>query len=202
MPATNPKVDAYIAAQADFARPILTRLRQMVHESCPDARETIKWGVPHFEHKGLLCGMAAFKAHATFGFWKHALVVGDNPRAREAMGSFGRITSVEQLPAKKKFAAWMKKAIKLNEEGVKSPREKAVPKPPIPVPASFRAALATNARASAAFEALPPGCRREYLEWIVEARREETRARRIAATVAQLAEGKRLHEKYQRGKKP
>jgi uncharacterized protein YdeI (YjbR/CyaY-like superfamily) len=118
------------------------------------------------------------------------------------MGSFGRITSVEQLPAKKEFAAWMKKAIKLNEEGVKSPREKATPKKPTPMPAAFKAALAKNNLASAAFDALPPSCKREYLEWIVEAKRDQTRDKRIAKTLAQLAEGKRLHWKYQASKRP
>ncbi len=196
--ARNPKVDAYIAKQADFARPILNRFRELVHETCPAVEEAIKWGMPSFEYKGLLCGMAAFKAHATFGFWKHDLVVGADPKSREAMGSFGRLTSLDQLPSKRRFAAWMKVAMRLNDEGVKTPREKSTTKKAIPMHASFKSALAKSKKAKATFEAFPPSCQREYLEWIDEAKREETRDKRIATAIEWLSEGKRRHWKYEK----
>lgn len=196
MPTTNPKVDAYIAKQADFAKPILIRLRQLVHETCPDVTETIKWGMPSFEYQGLLCGIAAFKAHATFGFWKHDLVIGKDAKSREAMGSFGRLTSVDQLPSKKQFAIWMKIAMKLNEEGIKAPREKTTSKKPIPMHPQFKAALGKNKKAKATFDGFAPSCQREYLEWISEAKRDETREKRIATAIEWMAEGKKRHWKY------
>lgn len=194
----SPKVDAYIARQADFARPILTRLRDLVHETCPAVDETIKWGMPSFEYHGILCGMAAFKAHATFGFWKHNLVIGADEKSRQAMGSFGRLTSVKQLPAKRQFASWMKRAMKLNEDGVKTPREKSTARKPVAAPAAFKAALAASPKARATFNAFPPSCKREYLEWITEAKRDETRDRRIKTAVEWLAQGKRRNWKYER----
>lgn len=197
MPTLNPKVDAYIEKQADFAKPILVHLRKVVHETCPNVTETIKWGMPSFEYQGLLCGMAAFKAHATFGFWKHDLVIGADAKSREAMGSFGRITSVDQLPSKKQFAAWMKIAMKLNEDGVKTPREKKAPKKPIPLHPKFKVALAKSKKAKETFDNFAPSCQREYLEWISEAKRDETRDKRIATAVEWLAEGKKRNWKYE-----
>lgn len=193
----NERVDAYIARQAEFARPILERCRDLVHETCPAAIETIKWGAPAFEHHGLLCSMAAFKRHAAFGFWKHDLVIGSDAPSRQAMGSFGRLTSVDQLPSKRAFSAWMKKAMKLNEDGVAAPREKSSKKKPVRVPAELTAALSRNAKAAAMFEAFPPGCRREYSEWIAEAKKDETRARRVATTIQWLSEGKKRNWKYE-----
>jgi hypothetical protein len=126
----DPRIDAYIEKSAAFARPILVRMRALVHEGCPDVRETLKWRNPSFEYEGLLAGMAAFKQHCAFGFWKHELVVGDDEKAGEAMGSFGRITKVSELPPKAKFLRYVEKAMRLNEQGVKAVRAKTVPKGP------------------------------------------------------------------------
>jgi hypothetical protein len=147
----DPRVDAYIAKSAEFARPILAHLREVVHEACPDVQETVKWSSPSFEYRGLLCGFAAFKAHCTFGFWKHALVVGDDGKAREAMGSFGRITSLADLPGRAALRRYVRKAMRLNEEGVKAPREKTRPRKPIPMHPDLKRALAGNRRAGATF---------------------------------------------------
>jgi uncharacterized protein YdeI (YjbR/CyaY-like superfamily) len=190
------RVDAYIGKSAEFARPILARLREDVHASCPGVVETIKWGMPAFDYEGLLCGLAAFKRHCTFGFWKHALVVGDDPKAEEAMGSFGRITSVADLPPRSVFRRYVRKAMRLNEQGVKLPREKARRKRPIPMHPAMKQALAANRKAATTFDAFPPSHRREYLEWIAEAKQEATRARRIAQAVEWLAEGKPRNWKY------
>ncbi len=130
----DPRVDAYVESAADFAKPILEHLRAVVHAACPDAVETIKWGHPQFEYKGPFCGMAAFKAHAAFGFWKHALVVPeDDGRSKEAMGGFGRLTTVKDLPPKSKLVAYVKKAMELNDKGIKVVRSKTGPKKPVPV---------------------------------------------------------------------
>src|SRR5688572_19712282 len=140
------RIDAYIAKSAEFARPILTYLRQTVHDACPHCEETLKWSMPTFMYHGMLCGFAAFKQHATFGFWKHELVLGE--RTGDAMGSFGRLTSVKDLPPKKQLVAVIKRAMKLNEEGVKVERMKAAgPKRPIAMPADLKAALGKHAKA-------------------------------------------------------
>jgi hypothetical protein len=192
------RVDAYIAKAAPFARPILEHVRAVVHEACPDAEETIKWGMPTFTcGDGILCGMAAFKAHASFGFWKHALVVGEG-EAQAGMGSFGKLETVHDLPPKKQLIAYVKKAAVLNAQGVKAApaRKSAAPKPaPEPTP-EFAAALRKHKAAAAAFKAFSPGQQREYVEWIAEAKREDTRDRRIAQAVEWLAEGKQRNWKY------
>lgn len=198
MTSPDPRVDAYIAHSADFARPILAHVRALVHEACPEAEETIKWGMPTFLYAGaILCGMAAFKQHASFGFWKHALVVGDDSPA-EGMGSFGKLVSVTDLPPKRQLLAYVKKAAQLNEQGVKASRTRkmATPKPLPDMHADFAAALMANPVAKAAFDAFAPSHRREYLEWILDAKREETRARRIAQAVEWLADGKPRNWKY------
>lgn len=195
--AQDPRIDAYIERAAPFAQPILRHVRAAVHEACPHVEETIKWGMPTFVHAGgILCGMAAFKQHASFGYWKHALVVGEG-EPRDGMGSYGKMTSVDDLPAKKTLLAHIRKAMKLNEDGVKSPARKAAPKPPPETPADLAAALGKNKPAQAAFDAFPPGCKREYIDWIVEAKREETRAKRLAQAVEWIAEGKRRNWKYE-----
>lgn len=190
------RIDEYIARQNDFARPILCYLRDVVHEGCPECEETLKWGMPSFAYHGILCGMAAFKAHATFGFWKHTLVVGKSSEAARAMGSFGRLTRIEDLPPKRELLALIRKAARLNEEGVKAPAKAPRPKAPITMPSAFRTALAKHRKAKANYDAFPPSHKREYLQWITEAKREETRDRRIAEAVEWIAAGKPRNWKY------
>jgi len=195
---TDPRIDAYIAKQADFARPILEHVRAVVHEACPDVEETMKWSMPTFVYGGgILCGMAAFKQHASFGYWKHALVVGEG-EPRDGMGSYGKLTSVKELPPKKTLIAHIKRAMQLNLDNVKAPAQrKAAPKPPPEAPADLVAALKKNATARKVFEGFPPSAQRDYVEWIVEAKREETRAKRLAQAVEWMAEGKRRNWKYE-----
>ncbi|MGN6513727.1 MAG: YdeI/OmpD-associated family protein [Lysobacteraceae bacterium] len=196
MPDRDPRIDAYIANAADFARPILERARAIVHEACPQVQETIKWGMPSFIHAGrILCGMAAFRRHAVFGFWEHARVVGEG--GRTGMGSFGKMTSVRDLPPKRELVALVRKAMALNEQPA-PPRKRAAPRPPAAVPADLARALQAHPAARAAFDAFPPGHRREYIAWIEDARREDTRARRLAQAIEWLAEGKPRNWKYQR----
>ncbi|HEX6533623.1 MAG TPA: YdeI/OmpD-associated family protein [Gemmatimonadaceae bacterium] len=200
MGARDPRVDAYIAKSADFARPVLEHLREIVHDACPDVEETIKWSFPHFTYRGMLCSMASFKQHCAFAFWKGSLVLGDGVPSDEAMGQFGRITSVSDLPPKRVLAGCVKKAMRLNEEGVKAParaKPKAKKTAP-PVPSDLAAALRANRKAAATFDAFSPSHRREYVEWITEAKGEATRARRLAAAVEWMAEGKSRNWKYER----
>lgn len=193
----DPRVDAYIAKQAEFARPILTHLREVVHAACPEVQEDMKWSTPFFTYHGNLCQMAAFKEHCAFGFWKGALVVGRGSGEDDrAAGQFGRITSLKDLPAKKELTAFIKKAMQLNEEGVSVPKEKKS-RPPLPVPPELTAALAKNRKARDVFEAFSPSHKRDYCEWIGDAKREETRAARVAQAVEWIAEGKPRHWKYQ-----
>jgi uncharacterized protein YdeI (YjbR/CyaY-like superfamily) len=194
MGARDPRIDAYIAKSADFAKPILNHLRELVHAACPDAQETVKWQSPSFEYKGLLCGMAAFKEHCTFGFWKHELLLGD--RNGEAMGSFGRITSLKDLPSDRTLNRLIKRAAKLNADGVKTPRTAAAPRPPLVVPTFLTTALKKNAAARQSFGAFSPSHQREYVEWLTEAKTDATRDKRLATALAWMAEGKRRNWKY------
>jgi uncharacterized protein YdeI (YjbR/CyaY-like superfamily) len=196
--ATDPRIDSYIARQADFARPILDHLRSAVHAACPEAEETVKWSMPHFLYKGqMLAGMAAFKAHATFGFWRAKEVLGETGAEREAMGQFGRLASVADLPADAVLHALIRKAMALTDSGARPARPKAAPKPEPETPPELDAALSANPAARAAFDGFPPSGRREYVEWVVEAKRAETRDKRIAQAVEWMAEGKRRNWKYE-----
>ena len=198
MPARDKRIDAYITRAAPFAQPILTHLRAVIHAACPDVEETLKWGMPTFMYHGILCGMAAFKQHATFGFWKHKMIVEQRDLKREpAMGHFGRLTDVTELPSKRALTGYIKQAMRLNLERVKAPpKPKAKPRPALAVPGDLRTALARNAKAKATFEKFSPSHRREYIEWVTEAKRPETRARRLATTLGWLSEGKSRNWKY------
>lgn len=195
----DPRIDAYIEHAAPFARPILAHVRALVHKACPQVEETIKWGMPTFVHAGgILCGMAAFKAHCAFHFWKGSLIVDlKHGTADEAMGQFGRVTRIADLPSKSVLKGYVKKAVQLNEAGVKPARPKRAPRPPAAVPDDLAAALRRNQAARKTFEGFSPSQQREYVEWITEARREETRKSRLATTLEWLAEGKQRNWKYQ-----
>ncbi len=193
----DPRIDDYIARQADFARPILDHLRGAIHAACPEAEETLKWGMPAFMYKGeILASMAAFKQHATFGFWRGSEVLGDGQAKLDAMGQFGRLRSVADLPDPETLRDLIGRAMELTEAGVKPVRNKTV-KAELVVPEDLQAALQQNKAAAATFAAFPPSCRREYAEWVSEAKRPETRAKRIAQAVEWMAEGKRRHWKYE-----
>lgn len=201
---TDPRIDAYIQGSADFARPILEHLRQLVHKACPGVVETIKWSRPFFEYQGgILCNISAFKQHCTVGFWNASLLKDPagvlHLKDKNAMGHFDRITSLKDLPGDKVLIALIKEAATLNEQGVKKPAPvKKAPKAPLPVPAALASALKKNKKAGEAFAAFPPSHQREYIEWVTEAKTEETRKRRIATTLEWLAEGKSRNWKYEK----
>ncbi len=198
MPSTDPRIDAYIAAAPEFAQPILAHLRALVHAACPEVEETMKWSSPHFGYQGMLCHMAAFKAHCAFGFWKGELLFPEMIQ-REAMGHLGRITSLKDLPSKKVLGGYVKQAMQLNVDGVKTPARTA-PKAvrPLAVPDYFLAALAGNKPALANFNGGSTSFKREYVDWLEEAKTEATRLRRMAQSVEWLAEGKARNWKYEK----
>jgi len=224
MAGSDRRIDAYIAKAAPFAQPVLARLREDVHAACPDAEEAIKWSMPFFMHGGRnLAHMAAFKAHCAFGFEFGRAVV-DLGREAQAMGQFGRITKVDDLPTRAELRRLVRKAVALIDAGEVPPRapksgnghapvsasaaedrnagtrpraEHRVTVPPMPP--AFAEALARHGAARRYFETLAPGHRRDYIAWISEAKREDTRQRRLAQALAWLAEGKRRNWRYERG---
>ena len=193
-----PEIDAYISRVADFARPILEKVRAAFHKGCPELEERLKWGVPSFEHKGMMGGMAAFKQHVAWGFWRQAEM--EDPEGifkGEGMMGGGKITQVTELPSQSVIVKYVKAAAKLNET-VPRKRAPAKGKPTVKVPPDLTRALRRNRKALATFERLSPSHRREYVEWITEAKQEATRERRIATALEWLAEGKSRNWKYER----
>lgn len=203
---TDPRIDAYIARSAAFAQPILRHLRELIHRACPEVEETLKWSMPSFTLRGkILCGIAAFKAHCAFHFWHSdmdAILAGGERNSAEAMGHFGRITSLADLPDDKTLLHCLDAAVKLNASGKPARKRPALSpsaprRPELPVPADFAAMLKRNKAAAVTFEKFSPSCRREYLEWVTEAKRPETREKRLLTTMEWLAEGKKRNWKYE-----
>lgn len=198
----NPRIDTYIEDSAPFAQPILKRLRKVMHEACPEVEENIKWSMPFFDYKSQpLANMAAFKQHAAFGFWKQKLM--RDPKklfsaVTRSMGSLGDLKSVKDLPSDAVLKAYIKEAMRLNDEGIKAPVQRKFSKPKrITVPKDLASALKKNVRAKTTFESFPPSHKREYIEWITSAKQKETRQRRLAKTLAQLAKGQSINWKYE-----
>jgi len=203
----NPKVDAYIEKAAPFAQPILAHLRALVHQACPEVEEEMKWSRPFFVHGGtILCNISGFKAHCALGFWGEEAgkaLAQDGVVRDGAMGSLGRITSVKNLPPDKKLVGYVRQAAKFIDAGLGDNRMVAArrvvkaPKPEVETPPEFTAALGKSKKAQVAYAAFSPSCKREYVEWIAEAKRAETRERRIAQAVEWIGEGKQRNWKYQ-----
>ena len=201
MATNDPRVDAYIAKSQAFAQPILRHLRAVVHAACPDVEEAMKWSFPHFDYRGaMMCSMAAFKQHCAFGFWRGAQLLGADSRNAEAMGDFGRITSLSELPSNARIRSLVKQAMELTDSGTANTARKKSPvaKKPVRVPNDLAAALAKHKTAAAAFAAFPPSQRREYIEWITEAKTAATRERRLLTAIEWLTDGKTRNWKYQK----
>ncbi|MDA1195011.1 MAG: YdeI/OmpD-associated family protein [Planctomycetota bacterium] len=201
MPTTDPRVDAYLAASAPFARPILERLRKAFHRGCPRLQETIKWGAPAFEADGILGGMSAFKAHVSMGLWRGKEL--EDPQELFArVGSTEmaglRLTCLKDLPTQAVLVDYIRRAAALNAARAKDPKKLAKPRRPAPkTPADLAAALAKSPRAKTTFASFPPGAKRDYIVWITGAKQAATRAKRLATTLEWLAEGKRRNWKYE-----
>jgi uncharacterized protein YdeI (YjbR/CyaY-like superfamily) len=192
----DPRVDAYVARSAPFARPILRRLRAVVHRGCPAVVEEIKWGMPHFNYKGMFCGMAAFKEHCVFGFWNRAMRIDRNV---EAMGQFGCLQTLADLPSERALIGYVREARKLADAGIRlGPIRKA--RKPLPVPPTLISALRRKAGALTRFRKLTPSQQRDYSEWITEAKADPTRDKRLATAVQWIAAGKTRNWKYERPK--
>ena len=192
------RIDTYIDKSADFAKPIMRQLREIVHEACPEVQETMKWSFPHFDYKGMLCSMAAFKEHCAFGFWKASLILNDEHKSDDAMGQFGRLTSIKDLPPKRVLLGYIKKAMELNDHGVKVRKPKPRgEKKELVVPDFFMAALKKEKKALATFEGFPYSRKKDYVEWVTEANTDATRQRRLKTSVEWLAEGKSRNWKYE-----
>lgn len=200
---SDPRVDVYIEKAAPFAQPVLKHIRKLMHQACPRVTESVKWGMPFFLQQGvILANMAAFKQHCAFGFWgseMKKLLDADGLLSSQAMGSLGRITGLQDLPADKLMVAYMRRSAELLESGE---RKKSIERPQKPVkravhiPAELAAALKKNKLAAKAFEGFSPSCRREYAEWIAEAKRPETREKRLAQAIAWIAQGKPRNWRY------
>jgi uncharacterized protein YdeI (YjbR/CyaY-like superfamily) len=201
MNSTDPRIDAYIEKSAEFAKPILNHIRELVHSACPQVEETMKWGFPHFLYKGILCSMASFKQHCAVGFWKGALVFqaipGVKKRENAAMGHLGRITTIADLPDRKTLARCIIEAVHLNETGTKLPSKPKPPRKELVVPDDLAAGLKKNKKAVATFAGFTYSHRKEYIQWITAAKTEATRAKRLKTALDWMAEGKSRHWKYE-----
>ena len=197
MAKTDPRVDAYIQKAQPFAQPILRHLRKLVHAAVPDVEETMKWSSPHFDYKGIFCGMSAFKEHVGFGFWKAGLMKDVLPgHGLSAAGQFGKIATLRDLPSDKELTRIIKLAKKLNDDEVKAPPLRKAARPLLNAPPDLLAAIARNKKAKATFEGFPPGQQRDYIAWVVEAKQAATREKRINTAVEWMAEGKIRNWKY------
>ena len=193
----DPRIDAYIAKAAPFAQPILEHVRTRVHAAAPEAEETMKWSAPGFTVGGkILLMMAAFKQHAALNFWRGQEIGDGSPKAG-AMGQFGKLTSVNDLPADQELDALIREAASLAKAPPAPRKVKHEPKPPAELHPAFAKALDANPRAKATLDGFPPSARRDYLDWVAEAKQDGTRAKRIADAVEWLSEGKRRHWKYE-----
>lgn len=197
----DPKIDAYISKSREFAKPILEHFRDLVHKACPEVEEKIKWGFACFDYKGPYCNMAAFKQHCAIGFWKAALMkdlkLMQNAKSESAMGHLGRITSLKDLPNDKTLLSYLKEAAKLNDDGVKLPtKPKSAEKKELVVPDYFLKTLKKNKIAYETFNNFSFSNKKEYVDWITEAKTEETRNKRIATSTQWLEEGKPRNWKY------
>lgn len=197
MATLDPRIDDYIAAAPEFAQPILTHIRSVVHAACPQVEETIKWSRPHFQYKGMLCQMSAFKEHCALGFWKGAELFPD-AQGQAGMGHFGRITSVQDLPPGDALMDIVKRAMALNESPATTTARARPVARQLAVPECLVAALAANPAAQATFDKASASFRREYVEWITGAKTDATRLRRMEQALEWLAEGKARNWKYEK----
>jgi uncharacterized protein YdeI (YjbR/CyaY-like superfamily) len=195
------KFEAYADQLPDFAIPIFGHLRALVHATCPQVSEEVKWSIPHFVHGGEnLCIFAAYAKHCSFSFAKDSLMA--DPRlkssaARPAAKRFmGRLTTLSDLPPDDDLAAWIAEAMSLNDRGIKLPPRQSDGSKPVEVPQAFTDALAANPAAKAVFDTKSPSFRKEYNVWIGDAKTDATRQKRIGEALTWIAEGKGRFWKY------
>jgi uncharacterized protein YdeI (YjbR/CyaY-like superfamily) len=197
------RIETYIGQAADFAKPILSHLRDLVHDTCPDVQETWKWSFPNFYYCNTgLCSIAAFKHHCAFSFWKGAIMPDPDGiliiTGKEAMGNLGKITSLQDLPSDAILKKYLKAAMHLNEIGAKVPRKKQTDevRVELTVPTDFDTALRSSLQAIHYFEQFSYSHKKEYIEWIEEAKTIATRYKRIAQAIEWIMDGKSRNWKY------
>ena len=194
----DPRIDAYIERAQPFARPILEHIRERVHAAVPEAEETTKWSAPSFTLDGkILLMMASFKQHAALNFWRGQEIRGQEASA-DAMGQFGRLTSLEDLPSDDKLDALIREAANLSKSAPAPRKVKHEPRPTAELHPDFAAALDKAPEAKATLDSFSPSARRDYVEWIADAKQDATRQKRIATAVEWLSEGKKRHWKYEK----
>jgi len=204
MGSRDQRIDAYINKSADFAIPILSHIRKLVHKGCPEVQETMKWSFPHFDYKGMMCSMASFKQHCVFGFWNASMMsdpakIFAASQSGEAMGQFGRIQSLDDLPSDAVLIKYIREAARLNDEGIKrAANPRSAQKKTLKVPTYFTSAVRKNKKAWETFENFSYSHRKEYVEWVTEAKTEATRKKRLATTIEWLAKGKGRNWKYEK----
>jgi uncharacterized protein YdeI (YjbR/CyaY-like superfamily) len=198
----DPRIDEFIAQARPFAQPILKHLRKLIHKACPSVVETIKWKFPHYEYKGMMCGMAAFQKHCTFGFWKAAMMTDPHQimdkNFENGMGQFGKMTSLADLPPDEVIIEYIHEAMKLNDNGVRPPKKKVVPKKELVIPEDFIARAKKNKRAWETFQQFSYSKQKDYIEWFSEAKQAATREKRLTTAIEWLSEGKSRHWKYEK----
>jgi len=198
------RIDLYIAKAQPFAKPVLKHIRHLVHKACPDTEEIMKWSFPHFDYNGsMMCSMAAFKHHMAFGFWKASIMKDPDKileiKNREAMGHLGRIKSLKDLPPDRIMLKYIKEAVRLNDEGINlKPKPVTKEKNMLVIPDHFTNELKKNTKAMKTFEEFRYSHKKEYIQWITEAKTEETRAIRMKTAVEWLSEGKSRNWKYEK----
>ncbi len=201
------RIELYIGRSADFAKPILAHILELVHTACPDVEEAMKWSFPCFMYKGsILCSMAAFKHHCAFGFWLESKMKDPNKilsrgKEREGMGHLGKLTSVKDFPSDKIMISYIKEAMALIDKGEKISKAKPAAKTPLKVPAYFKEALSKNSKALDTFENFSPSQKKEYVNWVTEAKTEATKVKRLKTAIQWMSEGKIRHWKYVKAKK-
>jgi uncharacterized protein YdeI (YjbR/CyaY-like superfamily) len=198
MASRNKAFDAYIANAPEYAKPILEKIRETVNGVSPEIEEELKWGHPSFTYKGILCGMAAFKEYCAFHFWKGGLILEDKKQGEQMWAQLGKLRSIKDLPPKKVIQGYVKKAMELNDLGTQAPKRPTKPKKPLAMPDSFMAAIRKNKQALVTYEKFAPSHQREYIEWITDAKTDETRDRRIEQAVEWMSQGKPRNWKYMR----
>lgn len=201
----DPRVDAYILLSGEFAKPILRHFRALVHKTCKESVETIKWGFPHFMYKGKnMCYMASFKKHCAIGFWKAALMKQSEDLLKqaareEAMGHLGKISNIKDLPKAAILTSLIKEAMRVNELGLKVPTPaKPAKKMAVKVPSYLNAAFTTHSLAAKQFALFSPSQKKEYVSWLEEAKTESTRLKRLEIALTWISEGKDRHWKYKK----
>jgi uncharacterized protein YdeI (YjbR/CyaY-like superfamily) len=198
----DPRVDAYINKSADFAKPVLKHFRELIHKTCPDVEEKMKWSFPHFDYlDGPMASMASFKQHCAIGFWKASLMKSgkelvDNAKSEVSMGHLGRITSVKDLPKDTVIVKYIREAMKLNKEGIKLSNAKPGKKKKLEIPDYFMKALSKNKKALKTFEGFNHTNKKEYVTWVTGAKTEATRDSRLAIALEWMGEGKIRNWKY------